>query len=476
MSLNCPILSEENKERVHGQSLRILSDVGVQFLSDKALAILSENGAKVDFDEKIARIPGEMVDEALRTAPKSFVLGARNSEFDFRVPSAYTGCTLDGAATFARDFETGERRRATLKDLQDSLRVFEEMRLGVVAWPPIMVDDIPLNSRRIRTIVESFKYTSKHVQDELHHPREVPYLIETLAAIAGGEDAVREKKLFSVCYCTVPPLTHDKHMCEAYLELVDFHIPILSFPMPAAGSTGPASLYSNLAVANAEGLSTLVLFQMAKPGTPIIFGDASGTTNFASGAFLEGAAETALQTGAMGEMAHYYNLPDTQAGCLTDSKAPDSQAALEKMLTTFPLVLNGADIINGIGELEASQLLVLEQIVVDHEIMCMCERIWKGVDFSEKKDCLADVARVKPGGHFLMEKNTLDLCMSDEFYQPRLADRNSYEDWIKLGKPDFYSKAKEKVREILAAPLKNPLPDDTIGKLETILEKAEGKP
>ena len=157
-------------------------------------------------------------------------------------------------------------------------------------------------------------------------------------------------------------------MCEAYIDLCQYHVPSLTFPMPACGFIGPASLYSNLVVANAEGLSSLVLFQMANPGTPIIFGDASGTTNFSSGGFQEGTAETVLQGGAMGEMAHFYNLPNTQAGCLTDVKESGAQAALEKMLTTLPLVLSGADIINGIGELETSQLLVREQIVVDHEI------------------------------------------------------------------------------------------------------------
>jgi trimethylamine---corrinoid protein Co-methyltransferase len=467
------ILSDEQKTKIHQQSLKVLNEVGVKFLSKKALTLLKKNGAVVDFNNHIAKIPEEMVIQALKTAPSSFVLGARNPEFDFSMPSKYTAYTLDGAATFAQDFKTGQRRMAVTQDLRDSLRVFEEMRLGMVTWPNVMLSDVPVYSGEIRTIIESFKYSSKHIQNELHHVHEIPYLIDILAAITGSEQAIRDRKIYSVCYCTIPPLTHDADMCETYMELCEFEVPILTFPMPACGSTGPASLYYNVAVANAEGLSSLVLFQMAKPGTPVIFGNALGTTNFANGAFLEGAAEMTLQVGAMGEMAHYYNLPNTQAGCLTDSKAPDAQATLEKMLTTLPLVLNGTDVINGIGEVETSQLLVLEQIIVDHEIACICERIKQGVDTSDNKDLFSDVEAAKPGGQFLTSMNTLKMCRSDEYFVPSLADRTPFEKWMELGKPDIYSRARKKVEEILENPLKNPLPDSVLGKLERIQEQAE---
>lgn len=473
MQLKLSILSEEEKLRIHADSLKILSEVGVKFMSDRAFDVLDRNGARVDRDSRVARIPEEMVQQALNTAPKSFILGARNPEFDFALPSPITGYTLDGTATFALDFKTGERRNAITSDLVASLRVFEEMPLATVVWPNVLCSDIIDNYNEIRPSFTSLTYSSKHIQHELHNPAEVPFLIEGLAAILGSEDAVKERKIFSVCYCTIPPLTHDKALCETYLELVQFHVPILAFPMPAAGSTGPASLYSDIAVANAEGLSTLVLYQMAEPGTPIIFGHAAGITNFQIGTFLEGAPETTLMNAALGEMARFYNLPNTQAGCLTDAKHPGAQAIMEKTLSTLPLVLSGVDVINGTGELDTSQLLVLEQIVVDHEIALMCQRCKDGIDVSDAKDLYADVKSAQAGGHFLIAPGTLKYCRSGEFFQPELSDRNTYEHWEDLERPDLYDRAREKVEEILAGPLKNPLPDDTLGELEKIGHRAD---
>jgi trimethylamine--corrinoid protein Co-methyltransferase len=466
-------LSALEQERIHSDSLRILSEVGVRFHSARARKLLAGHGARVDHDRELVWIGPEMVAQALKTAPRSFTLGARQAVFDFALPSAFTGYTLDGAATFAIDFETGERRYAVTRDLTASLRVFEELPLGTVVWPNVVLHDIPEHSSDVRTALLSFIHSSKHIQHEIHHPAHVPYLIEGLAAILGSEAAIRERKIFSVCYCTIPPLTHDHDMCDACLELAQFHVPILPYPMPACGSTGPASLRSDIAVANAESLSSLVLFQMASPGTPIIYGSAAGVTNFRTGGFVQGAAESALLNTALGEMARYYGLPNTQAGCLTDAQEPGPQVLLEKMVTTLPLVLAGVDVINGIGEMATSQLLLQEQILVDHELACLCQRLKDGVEISDDQDYFDDVARLGPGGHFLMEDNTVKACRSRQFLQSQLAERSTYEEWLKLGRPDVYAKARKKVQSILAAPLKQPLPADVVGKLEDIMRRAD---
>jgi len=465
-------LSPEEQQKIHEESIRILEEVGALFHSDRALKILKKNGANVDKESKIARIPAEMVDQALKTAPGSFVLGAGVPEKDFALPSSYSGYVLDNGGIFTRDFKTRERRNANFQDHMDFLRVFDEMKLASVVWGT-SVHEFPTHSSGIRIDLTSFIYSSLHIQNELSCPEEVPYIIEGLEAILGSADAVKERKIYSVVYCTLAPLAHEGHMCDAYLDLIEYEQPICLFPMPCAGSTGPASLYSNIAQGNAEALSALVLFQMSRPGCPIIFGDAPGSTNFSRGNFLEGSPEMVLMSAARGEMARFYGLPNEQAGCLTDAKEHGSQAVMEKMGTTLPLAMSGVDLIQGPGALDTSNMMTLEQIVVDDEIACFCKRIRDGIDMSAAKNYFEDIKEVKPGGHFLMQPNTLNACRSPESMMPSLCDRNTFEEWAELGRPDIYDRARERVEEILASPLKNPLPDDVIGKLEEIMRRAD---
>ena len=473
MRPQCQILSEEERQQVHDQSVRLLQEVGAKFLSDRALKLLSDNGARVDRESRIAKIPAEMIDQALKTAPKSFSLGGRDPKRDFALPSPFSGYVLDTGGVFTRDFRTGERRYATVQDNVDAVRVFEEMSLASVVWSHSVTEGIPAHSAATRLLISALSATTMHVQDELRDPREVPFVIEILSTILGGEQEVRKRKIYSVCYCTLAPLVHEGEMCDATLDLIEFEAPVLIYPMPCTGATGPCSLYSNIVQGNAEALSALVLFQMARPGTPLIFGDASGSTSFVTGGFLEGSPEMVLQTGARGEMARFYGLPNTQAGCLTDAKEPGAQAIMEKMVTTLPLVLGGVDLVQGPGAIETSATLCLEQIVVDDEIAGLCKRLRDGVDCSKPKDLLDDIAKVGPGGHFLMQESTLKGCRSDEFFVPSLCDRHTFERWTELGRPDVYKKARTRVEEILGSPMRNPLPDDILGKLEEIARRAD---
>jgi len=342
-----------------------------------------------------------------------------------------------------------------------------------MAWAPTCASDAPANSRALHEFFAMLKCCSKHGQHELHRVAQVPYLVAGLKAILGSKDAIRASKICSLIYCPVAPLVHDGEMCSAYLELGQYDIPITVMPMPVAGTTGPASLFSNICLANAETLSTFVVFQLANPGRPMIYANAIGALDFGSGAFLSATPEVALQAAALVAMGRFYHLPTASTGCSTDAKQPGPEAVLEKLISALPSVLMGADLVVGIGEIESDQTLVLEQMVVDNEIAHLCRRLREGVDTGEDQDLFPDIAQVGPGGHFLKCKSTRKAARSGEFYVPHLIDRHAFEAWQSLGKPTLYSKAREKVAEILAGPVADPLPDSVAKELDEILLAAD---
>lgn len=475
MRMQGRVLSEEEILRVHKDSVRILEEIGVRFPENRALSLLESNGAKVDWDRQIAYISGEMVIDALSACPKQFVMGSRNPEFDLALPSAVSVFNMDGCGVNTLDFTTGARRPSVLRDVEDAARIFEELDLCNIFWVPVSPGDIPYGARSIAATAASFMNTSKHVMDEVKKKEEIPYIIEMCKTIAGDEEQVKSRKPYSVTYCTIAPLCHDQAMLEATMELCRIMAPILVYPMPACGTTGPASLYSNIAMANAEALSSIVLFQLVSPGVPILYGAALGVVNVRSGLFLEGAVETALQMTAMGEMGKFYRLPVMNAGCLTDAKAPGMQAAMEKVLSTLPLVLGEIDVIQGIGLLESSMTLSLEQMIIDSEIAYLCRRMKEGVTVSDELDFFEDIKTVGQGGHFLKQKNTRATFRTGEFYQAELSDRNSYDSWVELGKPDMIDHARNKVESILDREKKHPLPEQTEKQLREIVEEAKVK-
>jgi trimethylamine---corrinoid protein Co-methyltransferase len=473
MRLEHPFLAGGDRDRVHRESLRILAEVGVRFLGDRALPILEQHGARVDRETCVARIPGELVDLALATAPSSFVLGARNPVFDHPLPSGVTRYAIDGTASFVTDFVTGERRYGERRDIEDALRVFQRVDLGVMAWAPTCASDAPAPTRPLHEFVAMAAACSKHGQHEIHRADQVPYLEAALTAIMGSEGEVRARHAYSLIYCPVAPLTHDGEMLDAYLDLGRLDLPVMIMPMPVAGSTGPASLFANIAVANAEALSSIVVYQLAHPGRPLIYSSATGTVDFRSGAFLGGTPEMGIMSAALTTMGRSYGLPSSAAGCTSDAREPGAQAVIEKLVTTLPPVIAGAEIVVGLGEIEGDQNLVLEQILVDEEIARACERLVEGVDVSQGSELYDDILEVGPGGNFLAQRSTRSAARSREFLVPRLSPRTAHEAWMDLGRPSIYSNARDRVKEILAGPFEDRLPDAVIGELDRILAAAD---
>jgi len=473
MKFTAQVLSEAEQARIHEASLTILADIGIKFLGEKALPILKKNGAKVDEERKIARRPKELVEETINSAPRSFLLGARNPIYDYPLPSTVTRYCIDGTATFAVDFHTGEKHYGTIKDIENGLRIFQQLDMGVMAWAPVCASETPAPSRALHEFFSLMKFSSKHGQHELHFTNQVPYLIAGLQAVRSFETNVHANKNYSLIYCPVAPLKHDGEMLDAYIELGRVEMPIQIMPMPVCGTTGPASLFSNICQANAEALSSIVIFQLAHPGRPLIYSNAMGTMDFRNGAYLGGTPEMGLMAAALTQMGRYYHLPTGSAGCTSDAKQAGPEAVLEKLLTTIPPVCAGADIIVGLGEIESDQLMVLEQLVVDNEIAHFCERLYAGVDTDPTKDLSGDIAQHAANGNYLVSKNTRLAARSSEFYYPALTDRHSFDSWLNLGKPTMYKNARERVEEILATPMVDQLPESVSNELNEILNAAD---
>jgi trimethylamine--corrinoid protein Co-methyltransferase len=262
-------------------------------------------------------------------------------------------------------------------------------------------------------------------------------------------------------------------MLDAYIDLGALDIPVMVMPMPVTGTTGPAGLFANIAVANAEELSAIVVFQLAHPGRPIIYSSATGSMDFRSGAFLGGTPEMGLQSAALTTMGRFYGLPSSSAGCTSDAHEPGPEAVIEKLVTMLPPISAGADIVIGLGSLDGDQTLVLEQILVDAELAGICRRLFEGVDASEGRELFEEVARAGPGGDFLASQVTRRAVRSGEFHAPALMGRHAYEAWRALGSPSLYRNARDRVEEILAVPQADPLPDHVVEELDRILAAAD---
>ncbi len=466
------LLDQDTVRRSHEGALQILARTGVRFGSPHAEALLQEAGQTVDPHTHIVRLAPDLVERSLALLPHTVLLAARDPTRDVRLGSGRVHVCLDGQGTFTLDSSSGLRRPSTLQDLVDVTRLSDALESPDFYWAPIVPGDVP-NS--VRTLVETatgFTHTSRHVQHEVKTPAHVPFLLEMLDALLGDRRRHRERPVLSLTVCPVSPLQHETEMTTACLEMARHFVPICLLPMPLAGATAPVTLAGTLVQTLAEFLSGVVLYQLAQPGCPMIFGIGSTILDMRSGLYAAGAPELALLNLALTEMGHHYQVPVMAQGFVSDAKAPGAQAASEKTMSGLAAALAGSDVINGLGLLDAHQTLSLEQLVIDDEICRSVRGFTRGFEADAKHLQLELIGEVGIGGNFLGKRSTLEFLKAGAHFEPRLNPRGSYDAWLRRGKNEI-EVARERAQKILREHAAPELPADVAKAFDEIVARAE---
>ena len=116
------ILTADDVETLHTSSLRILSEIGIEVLGDRALDLLARAGARVDRPLRNVRLDPAHVEELVALAPSSFRLHARNPLRDVLIGDGHVVFSSVGGPAFVTDLDRG-RRPGNHADFLDYVKV-----------------------------------------------------------------------------------------------------------------------------------------------------------------------------------------------------------------------------------------------------------------------------------------------------------------------------------------------------------------
>ncbi len=160
------VLSPAAIRRIHTATLDVIERVGVRFPSARAQAIWAANGATVDRESGIVRVPGHIIEAALKTAPPSYVLAARNPVQDLPLDGRHVHLATDGCGIEVLDPWTLDVRRSTLADVADIARVADALDEIAFHWVAVSAQDRPPVTRPLEEIAAVWRNSTKHAQSE----------------------------------------------------------------------------------------------------------------------------------------------------------------------------------------------------------------------------------------------------------------------------------------------------------------------
>lgn len=424
--------TEDAVNNIHEMALKVLEELGMKVLLDEARQLYKAGGAIVDETDQMVRIGRDMVEAALKAAPKSIPIKAINparcQQFELGTLMFGPGAGCPNATDMKRGRNAGSMHvfEETLK-LQQSFDVIHQ--LGPSAEP----QDIAPQLRHYATMNAQMTLTDKPMFLYARGQKQVEQGFEmirigfnlTEEEFAGGTWA-------NTVINTNSPRMLDIPMAQGVMDYARANQMSIITPFCLAGAMAPITVEGALVLQHAEGLAGITLAQLSKSGAPVAYGGFGSNVDMKSGAPAFGTPEQIKMTLGTGQLARLIGLPWRSAGG-SASNVADMQAGLENNMAMWATVMAGATVVkHAAGWLEGGLAFGYEKFINDVEALQTFAELCQAPETGENALAWSAISEVAPGGHFFDTGQTMRRY-KDAFYEPLVADLSNFGAWSEAG-------------------------------------------
>ncbi|VEN74435.1 Methyltransferase [Candidatus Desulfarcum epimagneticum] len=455
-------LLKQDIEKIHQKTLEVFSEIGIRVNAPAAFELFQEAGATGDKSSHIIKIPPELVEKIMGTAPSEVILYGREEHgaADLRLCGANVHMGTGGTALNVQDPGASDIRPSELKDIVDMARVVDQLDQIHFYMLNVYPNELEMDEVDVNRFGAALNYTQKHVMGGVYTAEGVENVIKMARLIAGSDKALKEKPFISMVTCVISPFVIDENYGRLTMNVAENGIPLVVPAEPLCGATAPVTLAGNLLVLNVDTLAGVMLAQLTNPGTPVLYGCVSSVTDLRDMKYLAGAVEMGLLNASAAQLAQFYNIPIYATAGMSDAKTNDAQAGYESAISSLLTALAGGNFIHdAAGFIEFCMTASYDKLIIDNEIIGMVMRAVEGIRVDDETLAFDLMKKIGPGGHFVSERHTRRL-MRSEHYAPRLSDRNHRDKWRENGARDAGQRAAQKAAAFLRAPKKPYLPEE----------------
>ena len=462
------MLSESFIDQIVSEALDVLGKTGVLVENDEALRLLADAGCECK--GRTVLFKETLVKESLKTTPHSIKMYDRSGDLAMILEGDAIRFDPGSGALRILDPVTLEEREPVTRDLIRFATLTDALP-NIAAQSTEMISfDVPNAMQDRYRLYIGLQFCKKPVVTGTFTMESFEIMKDTLVAVRGSERALREKPLAIFDCCPSPPLKWSNLTCQNLIDASKAGIPAELISMPLTGATSPVTLAGALVQLTAENLSGIVIHQLAHPGSPIIFGGSPAAFDMRKGTTPMGAAETIMINAAHVQIGKHLGLPTHAYIGQSDAKIVDGQAGLETGMGALIAALAGANVISGPGMLDFESCQSLEKLVLDNEICGMALRMVRGIEARGDRlggDLYGDIY---DGSHFFTSKETLRWFREEMYQAGSVIDRDTYDAWKIHGKKSAWDRACEEVERVISSHTVEPLPDDSLKALMSIMK------
>jgi trimethylamine---corrinoid protein Co-methyltransferase len=469
------VLSADQVEAIHAASLRVLSEIGMKVLSSDARRRLAAAGAEVDDAQRMVHCDPAMVTEYMALAPSMFTIKARNPAKSITVGGNHVNFGPVGGPSFVTDLDRG-RRAGTFEEMCDFLRVLQSLDIihfgGIGSFEPL---DLPAETRHLDRNYAAATLHDKIWSANLLGGYRARDALEMQCIVHGIDYEDLPNHLVTMGNInTNSPRQLDGNMSAGLTELALAGQPVVVTPFTLLGAMAPTTIAGALTQQNAEALLGMVLCQIIRPGTPVVYGGFTSNVDMKSGAPAFGTPEYVKATQAGAQLARRYKVP-FRSSSTNASNVVDAQAAYETEMSLWAAVMGHTNLVfHAGGWLEGGLTASFEKLIIDAEMLQMMAEYLTPVIVDDENLALDAIAEVAPGGHFFGASHTL-ARFENAFYEPIVSDWQNFESWEDAGSLTATQRANTVWKQLLAEYEAPPLDEGIREALEAYVKRRKSE-
>ena len=443
-------LNDDGIMAIHEGAMRILEEIGVEFLNEKALTILKKAGCKIN--EQNVRMDRHFVMEMIAKAPPTFDITPRNVKRKITVGGPYILFGNVSSPPAYWDMEINKKIQGSREMFTNFCKLSQYFNcIHFLGGYPVEPVDLHPSTRHLDAVFDKLILSDKVAHAYSLGKERVEDVME-MVRIAGNlthDEFEASPKMFTNINST-SPLKHDEPMLDGWMRLAEKNQALIVTPFTLAGAMAPVTMAGAVAQSIAEALCVVALAQYIRPGAACVIGTFTSNVDMKSGAPAFGTPEYMRATQMTGQLARYYGLPMRSSGVCA-ANIPDGQSIWETSNSLWAAVQSGTNLVyHAAGWLEGGLIASPEKFIMDCEIIQQIQRYFDPMLTATKTEDIAvdAIKEVGNDGHFFGIQHTQDRY-SEAFYQPFLSDWRNFEAWEAAGGIWTAERAHKKYKMIL---------------------------
>jgi trimethylamine--corrinoid protein Co-methyltransferase len=425
---------------------------GMEIRGAELKARLIDHGLKTDATGNRILFPQDVVEQALADAPGTFTLFDRDGNPYTEIGGDNVHYTPGSSGLKILDHRSGETRLADSTDFIEYARLCDG--LEHIAYPSTAFStnkDIESQVSDAWRLYMLLVTSKKPIVSGAFTEHGVSRMAAMLQMFRNDRADLIAKPMSIFTITATGNFRYGEDSCQNLLDCVEAGIPVEIVPVTLMGLIAPVTLVGALVFHCVDVLTGIVMAQVIRPGTPVLFGGAPATFHMKAASSPMAAIEAQHLNVGYAAIANSLGLPSQAYMALSDSKFLDAQAGGETFSSALLAALGGVNSVSGPGMLDFVLTFSLPKLVFDNEVCGQALHFVREIEVLDDLPTEHLVESLLREDHLITAPHTLQHWPGQLYLTDPVIDRLNRENWQEQGEKDLLQRATDEVERRLAA-------------------------